>query len=121
MNSQSPITMGWPPPGIENAHLTLSLETSEARNPGFAWNLVDSSSGPSAGQSDAPALIGPFNAHTGSAPAAPNFRPRKLFGHWCHDAGGQCADDIRRRAKSQFRARRCALDGRVVAHFAAGI
>jgi len=35
MKSQLPTTMGWPPPGMENAHFTLSFGTSAALNPGL--------------------------------------------------------------------------------------
>src|SRR4051812_12312679 len=71
MNSQSPTTVGWPPPVIEKDHFTFSLGTSAALRPGWRWKRVEASSTPMLVQSPAPALIGGLTAHMGSGAFGP--------------------------------------------------
>ena len=70
-NSQSPTTVGWPPPVIEKAHFTFSFGMSAAARPGRRWKRVDWSSRPVEAQSPGVGVIGGLTAHIGSVPIGP--------------------------------------------------
>src|SRR4051794_18934418 len=58
MNSQSPTTVGMPPPVMAKAHLTFSLGMSALLRPGARWKRLEARSTPTLGQSAAVSRIG---------------------------------------------------------------
>jgi hypothetical protein len=69
-NSQSPTTVGMPPPGMAKAHLTFRRGRSATLRPGDFWKRRDCASTPTLAQSWAVAWIGGWVAHAVSTPRA---------------------------------------------------